>query len=190
MPRGPAWPKSPASVIRRLCDALAWFWGFVDGRVDDLLTRESYPPSTVELLPDWERAWGLPEDAFPTRRRSPSASSMLVTKMTWMGGQSRQYYIDVMAWLGFRVVIHEWAPFMAGISRCGDTRPAPEEMSSLVCGIARRCVSCGRRKSGNDGAGLVPLGVRPGGRQLPSRVSRHGRGRMPSDALRNPPIPG
>ena len=43
--------------------------------------------------------------------------------MTWQGGQSRQYYIDLMAWLGFRIVIKEWAPFMAGISRCGDTRP-------------------------------------------------------------------
>ncbi len=37
MPRGPAWPRSLSSVIRRLCDALAAFWGFVDGRADDLL---------------------------------------------------------------------------------------------------------------------------------------------------------
>ena len=35
---------------------------------------------------------------------------MLVTKMTWQGGQSRQYFIDLMAWLGFRVIIKEWAP--------------------------------------------------------------------------------
>ena len=127
MPRGPAWPRSLTSVIRRLCDSLAWFWGFVDSRAADLLERESYPYSTIEILPEWERAFGLPDECFPDATTIAERQRMLVTKMTWMGGQSRQYFIDVLAWLGFRVVIHEWAPFMAGISRCGDTRPAPEE---------------------------------------------------------------
>jgi uncharacterized protein YmfQ (DUF2313 family) len=134
MPRGPAWPSSLTSVIRRLCDALAWFWGFVDGRADDLLVRESYPPTTIELLPDWERAWGLPDECFPEATSIAERQRMLVTKMTWLGGQSRQYFIDVLAWLGFRVVIHEWAPFMAGISRCGDTRPAEDQMHRWYIG--------------------------------------------------------
>lgn len=128
MPRGQAWPTVKTSVIRRLCNALAWFWGFVDSRAADLLERESDPQKTVELLPEWERAWGLPEECFPDARTIGERQKMLVTKMTWQGGQSRQYFIDLMAWLGFRVVIKEWAPFMAGISRCGDTRPAPDDV--------------------------------------------------------------
>jgi uncharacterized protein YmfQ (DUF2313 family) len=123
MPRGDAWPTARTSVIRRLCDALAWFWGFVDGRAADLLERESDPQQTVELLPEWERAWGLPEECFPEAQTIGERQRMLVTKMTWQGGQSRQYFIDLMEWLGFRIVIKEWSPFMAGISRCGDTRP-------------------------------------------------------------------
>jgi uncharacterized protein YmfQ (DUF2313 family) len=43
--------------------------------------------------------------------------------MTWIGGQSRQYFINLMAWLGYPgVEIQEFAPFMCGISRVGDTR--------------------------------------------------------------------
>jgi uncharacterized protein YmfQ (DUF2313 family) len=125
MPKGQAWPKVGTSVIRQLCDALAWFWGYVDGRAADLLERESDPQRTVELLPEWERAWGLPEECFPEATTIGERQRMLVTKMTWQGGQSRQYFIDLMAWLGFRIVIKEWSPFMAGISRCGDTSPPP-----------------------------------------------------------------
>jgi uncharacterized protein YmfQ (DUF2313 family) len=127
MPRGQAWPREPTSVLRRVCDALAWFWGFVDGRVADLLEIESDPQKTVELLPEWERAFGLPEECFPEATTIGERQRMLVTKMTWQGGQSRAYFIDLMAWLGFRVIITEWAPFMAGISRCGDTRPTEDD---------------------------------------------------------------
>jgi uncharacterized protein YmfQ (DUF2313 family) len=126
MPRGQAWPKAPTSTLRKVCDALAWFWGFVDGRAADLLERESDPQQTVELLPEWERAFGLPEECFPEAQTIGERQKMLVTKMTWQGGQSRQYFIDLMAWLGFRVVIKEWSPFMAGMSRCGDTRPTDD----------------------------------------------------------------
>jgi uncharacterized protein YmfQ (DUF2313 family) len=127
MPRGQAWPRATRSVIRRLCDSLAWFWGFVDSRAADLLERESDPQQTIDLLPEWERAWGLPEECFPEAQTIGERQKMLVTKMTWQGGQSRQYFIDIMTWLGFRVVIREWAPFMAGVSRCGDTRATDED---------------------------------------------------------------
>lgn len=122
MPKGQAWPREQRTTLRRVCDALAWFWGYVDSRVADLLERESDPQKTVELLPEWERAFGLPEECFPEAQTIGERQKMLVTKMTWQGGQSRQYFIDLMAWLGFRIVIKEWSPFMVGMSQCGDTR--------------------------------------------------------------------
>jgi uncharacterized protein YmfQ (DUF2313 family) len=127
MPRGQVWPRFKGTTLRRVCDALAYYWGFVDGRADDLLVRESDPQRTVELLPDWERAWGLPDECFPDATTIAERQRMLVLKMTWLGAQSRQYFIDVLAWLGFKITIHEWAPFMAGVSRCGDTRPGPDQ---------------------------------------------------------------
>lgn len=175
MPRGQAWPKALHAIIRRLCDALAYYFGFVDGRADDLLVRESDPRRTVELLPDWERAWGLPDECFPDADTIAERQRMLVMKMTWMGGQSRQYFIDVLAWLGFRIVIHEWAPFMAGISRCGDTRPSPDEWHRWYIGTPEMrfvwTVQCGNEgliwfRSASGQAGVnhhlefrSPLGV-------------------------------
>jgi uncharacterized protein YmfQ (DUF2313 family) len=127
MPRGQAWPRVKPATLRKVCDALAWFWGYVDSRAADLLERESDPQQTVELLPEWETAFGLPEECFPEAQTIGERQKMLVTKITWQGGQSRQYFIDLMTWLGFRVIIKEWSPFMAGIGRCGDTRPTPED---------------------------------------------------------------
>jgi uncharacterized protein YmfQ (DUF2313 family) len=44
-----------------------------------------------------------------------------------MGGQSRDYFERVMAWLGYTIEIKEFAPFMAGVSNAGDTRPEPTQ---------------------------------------------------------------
>jgi len=127
LPRGQAWPREPDSILVKVCDALARYWGFVDSRAADLLERESDPRRTIELLPEWERAYGLPDPCFPDATTIGERQRMLITKMTWMGGQSRAYFIKVMEWLGFRIVIKEWAPFMAGISQVGDTRPDPDD---------------------------------------------------------------
>jgi uncharacterized protein YmfQ (DUF2313 family) len=130
LPRGQAWPREKTSTLRKVSDALAWFWGYVDGRVADLIEREADPQKTVELLPEWETAFGLPDPCFPEADTIDERQRALVQRMTWQGGQSRQYFIDLVAWLGFDMIIREWSPFMAGISQCGDTRglnPRPDQ---------------------------------------------------------------
>jgi uncharacterized protein YmfQ (DUF2313 family) len=42
--------------------------------------------------------------------------------MTVLGGQSRQWFIDAAAQLGYSITITEYRPFMVGIDRCGDNR--------------------------------------------------------------------
>jgi uncharacterized protein YmfQ (DUF2313 family) len=125
LPQGQAWPREPGSTLVGACDGLAQYWGYVDGRAGDLLERESDPRITFELLPDWEKAWGLPDPCFPSATSVAERQRMLVLFMTWMGGQSRQYFINLMAWLGFTIYIKEFAPFMCGISQVGDTRTPP-----------------------------------------------------------------
>jgi len=142
LPRGQAWPKEPASTLWKVCYGLAEYWGFVDGRAADLLERESDPRKTIELLPDWERAWGLPDPCFPSATTIGERQRMLVMVMTMLGGQSRAWFKWVADWIGFPLKlerwyeyddsgnviathnssIHEWSPFTAGISHCGDTR--------------------------------------------------------------------
>lgn len=123
LPQGQAWPRAQESTLFGTIDGLCQFYGYVDGRAADVLERESDPRKTIELLPDWERAFGLPDPCFASPQTIEARRRILVMWMTWMGGQSRNYFIALMEWLGYPgVEIQEFAPFMCGISRVGDTR--------------------------------------------------------------------
>ena len=129
LPQGIAWPRDDRdSILVKTVKGLANYWGFVDSRAADLLEIESDPRKTLELLPDWERAWGLPDPCFASPQTVEERRRILILWMTWMGGQSRKYFTDLMAWLGYTIEIQEFAPFMAGISRVGDTRPQPDKL--------------------------------------------------------------
>jgi uncharacterized protein YmfQ (DUF2313 family) len=122
LPTGIAWPRIKTSILMTVVRALCGIWGQVDGRAADLLERESDPRTTVEILPEWERAWGLPDPCVAEPTTIGDRQKTLVTKMTLLGGQSRPWFIALAATLGYTITIHENAPFMFGISRFGDTR--------------------------------------------------------------------
>jgi uncharacterized protein YmfQ (DUF2313 family) len=135
LPQGQAWPRHPLSTLVLACFGLCDYWGFVDGRTADLLETESDPRSTIELLPDWERSWGLPDPCVKTPQSIDARRTALVMKMTMLGGQSRQFFIDVAAQLGYTITITEYLPYQCGISRVGDTRSAldnPEDPTRFM----------------------------------------------------------
>jgi uncharacterized protein YmfQ (DUF2313 family) len=122
LPQGQAWPRSPGGILFMTVQGLAEYWGYVDGRAADLLETESDPRKTVELLPDWERNWGLPDPCFPAATTIAERQNMLVMYMTLLGGQSRAFFEEISNLTGYNLKISEWAPFMCGVSECGDTR--------------------------------------------------------------------
>ena len=123
LPQGQAWPKhTMQSVLWQACDGLCNYWGYVDGRAADLLERESDPRQTVELLPDWERNWGLPDPCYTAPQTVDQRQQALVQRMTMMGSQSRQFYIDFAAFLGYTITISEYRTFVCGLDCCGDGR--------------------------------------------------------------------
>jgi uncharacterized protein YmfQ (DUF2313 family) len=123
LPQGPAWPKHALeSVLWQTCDGLCNYWGYVDGRAADLLERESDPRSTVELLPDWERNWGLPDPCYSAPQTIAERQAELVARMTMVGSQSRQFYIDFAKRLGYDITISEYEPWTVGWDVCGDGR--------------------------------------------------------------------
>ncbi|MGY8661759.1 putative phage tail protein [Bradyrhizobium sp. UFLA05-109] len=123
LPQGQAWPKhSIDSVLWQACDGLNNYWGYVDGRAADLLETESDPRKTVELLPDWERNWGLPDPCYSAPQTIAQCHAALVARMTLYGSQSREFYISFAAFLGYTITITEYRPFMVGIDACGDNR--------------------------------------------------------------------
>jgi uncharacterized protein YmfQ (DUF2313 family) len=124
LPVGMAWPREVNSVLMRVVKGIGQVWGnWVDRRAADLLERETDPRLTLEMLSDWERAWGLPDDCFLGIGHTLDERRMfLILKMTLMGAQSRAWFIWVCEQLGESVSIKEYAPFMCGLSRVGDTR--------------------------------------------------------------------
>jgi uncharacterized protein YmfQ (DUF2313 family) len=123
LPQGQAWPKhSIESVLWQVCDGLCNYWGYVDGRAADLLEIESDPRTTVELLPDWERNWGLPDPCYTAPQTIAARQQALVARMTLYGSQSREFYVNFAKFLGYDITISEYRTFGCGIDRCGDSR--------------------------------------------------------------------
>jgi uncharacterized protein YmfQ (DUF2313 family) len=135
-PTGPAWPHAEpptasdssehgdGEALSDLTRGLAQVWGDkVDARAADLLFIETDPRFATEMLPDWERAFGLPDPCVQEQYTLEERRLSLIERISAEGGQSRAYFYNLAARLGYVIRIVEYSPFMAGISRCGDTRP-------------------------------------------------------------------
>lgn len=113
LPQGPAWPREASALLTRLLDALSNEFARVDGRAQQLID-EADPRTTYEMLADWERVVGLPDTCvalagvtFTVDQRRAA----LLSKLSGIGGQSRAYFIEIAARLGFTITItefHEW----------------------------------------------------------------------------------
>ncbi|MCB4803513.1 uncharacterized protein YmfQ (DUF2313 family) [Methylobacterium brachiatum] len=150
-PVGPAWPRAeaPASddtaprgddeALSDLTRGLAKVWGNkVDARAADLLFIETDPRQTYELLTDWERAFGLPDPCSTEAPNLALRREALIRKLTMVGRQDRQFFIDLAAGLGYQIRIYEYRPVVCGETRCGDTRPAGRLVYTYArCGSAR-----------------------------------------------------
>lgn len=120
LPRGLAWALAPTAWLTRLLSGLSPEFARIHGRVLDLI-RESDPRTTIEMLAEWERALGLPDNCSSTLAPTLQARrDDVLTKLVSLGGQSRAYYIAVAGRLGYTITIDEFAPFRAGRSRAGD----------------------------------------------------------------------
>jgi uncharacterized protein YmfQ (DUF2313 family) len=122
LPQGLAWPRWPSSLLMKLVTGLAGIFGFVDDRAADLLETESDPRKTVEILPEWERAFGLPDHCLPIPTDIDTRHKVLVRRITMLGAQSRAFFIALAASIGYQITIREFSPFQVGVSRVGNTR--------------------------------------------------------------------
>ncbi len=117
---GKAWTREIGSTLTYLCIGIAQEFARVDKRTDELLD-EADPRTTYELLDDWERVAGLPDPCVTVDQTIEQRRVALVSKLTMQGGQSRQYFIDMAANLGYpNATIDEYGTFNCGESGCGD----------------------------------------------------------------------
>lgn len=92
----PGWalPRDPGSVLGRLLSAPAAELARVEGRAGALLD-EADPRVAADLLPDWERAAGLPDPCLGPAPTIAQRRARLVQQLTQTRGQSRQFLARV-----------------------------------------------------------------------------------------------
>lgn len=118
LPEGLAWPKESGTQTYKAAEALAQELQRIDSRVADLLA-ESDPRTTLELLEDWERVVGIPDECSGVGSTIQARRNEVLARLTGGGSLSRQFYIDFAESLGFAIEIIEFPPFVAG-SNAGD----------------------------------------------------------------------
>jgi len=116
LPRGWAWARDPGAILMLTIEGLAVEYARVHARDCDLLA-ESYPGTALETLTDWERICGLPDPCTGELGTIQERRLAILAKLAARGGQSRQYYIDVAAAIGFTITIEEFNAFRVGQNR-------------------------------------------------------------------------
>jgi len=120
LPTGFAWAKEYGSFLYRLMDGISQEFARVDARGMQLI-EEADPRTTTELLADWERVFGLPDECSQDGMSIEQRREAIVRKFTMQGSLSRAFFIAQAAALGYVITITEFRPFRAGRSSAGDS---------------------------------------------------------------------
>ena len=107
LPRGAAWPRDRDSQFADLLYAAAVEFSDIDSRSEQLL-REMSPYSCAELLEDWETEYALPGDCIQYVQTTNERRNALTEKYARLGEQSKQFFIDAAAMLGYTITITEY----------------------------------------------------------------------------------
>jgi len=113
LPTGPAWPRDSGAVMSLVLAALAEEFARVDQRALVLL-EEADPRTANELLGDWEVMAGLPDACSPPAPDLATRRRLVFQRIATLGGQSRQFFVDLAARLGTSIDIAEFSPFYVG----------------------------------------------------------------------------
>ncbi|MBL1321501.1 MAG: DUF2313 domain-containing protein [Methylophaga sp.] len=115
MPRGVIWDEITEhdTHFTALLTALAQEFARIDGRTQQLID-ETDPRSTFEMLFDWEQWLGLPGECSAQANTLEQRRQAVWDLLTSTGGQSRQYFINLAARLGYTITITEFNPFTVG----------------------------------------------------------------------------
>lgn len=120
IPRGLAWVRKKDSNTGKVLEGEAEELARLDARAVYLSSKEFYGQTTRELLPEWELEYGLPDKCRTLGETYPERIQDLLQKIRAIGGQSKEYYIELLKGLGVDVDIEEYRLFRTNVSRCGD----------------------------------------------------------------------
>jgi uncharacterized protein YmfQ (DUF2313 family) len=109
LPTGAAWPREDGANLTKLLDGWAEEFARLDARVDALLL-ESDPRTTAELLGQWEGVLGLPDPCTAAATTIAGRQLAAWRKLAFQAGQTRAFYIQLAASLGYEIQIVEFDP--------------------------------------------------------------------------------
>ena len=115
LPRGLAWPRDDtSSPFAMMIEVWAIEMSRIDGRVEALIS-ESDPRFCSETFSEWLEQWGIPDECMEAWGSVLSDGltekilrQALVQKMTTVGSQSLQFFIDLALNYGYRITIDEY----------------------------------------------------------------------------------
>lgn len=137
LPRGAAWNPEPGGPLAAVLRAIAEELAHVHQRGLDLI-EEMDPRTTTELLPEWERALGLPDPcvADPSALSLQARRESVHARYTALGGQTPAYFEALADALGVPVTITEYRPPLAGVAICGEDDCGDSEHVRFVWRVA------------------------------------------------------
>lgn len=113
LPPGRVLPEDADSNWQKLMLALSGLFDRVDARAAALLD-EIDPRTAEEMLTDWERVTGMPDPCVTGDQTIAERRAAVMRVLTSTGGQSRAYFIEMAAALGYTITIEEHRPQTVG----------------------------------------------------------------------------
>jgi uncharacterized protein YmfQ (DUF2313 family) len=118
-PRGRIWNDLPGSIMAQLRVGESALMAQFSGQISQLTETESYPPTSVLLLPAWEETFGLPDPCTPLSPTIEQRQQALAARLAATGGYSIASLTAVAAIYGYEISITEFAPFRIGVNAVG-----------------------------------------------------------------------
>lgn len=151
LPPGPAWEAEYQPELHALLKAFAAELARVDARGLQL-QNESFLDGFHELLPDWERVLGLPDECLGATGTVAERKTMVRLRLTELGEQTPAYYVQLAARLGYRNArVQELRASRTGRTRCGQYLGSWDAQFMWV-------LHAGERLAGGSRAGLTVCG--------------------------------
>ncbi len=136
LPRGRAWPRDNDSTQWEVLQGLAPTYQRLAARDVNLLT-DSFPLTTVELLPEWEASLGLPDPCAGPSPTIQQRRAQVVARFAGNGGQAAAYFIEYAANLGYTIGVQNFAPFRVGFNCAGQPLYGEAPTNYFRAGIGR-----------------------------------------------------
>lgn len=101
LPPGAGLTREPGAVLTQALEAVAAQLARAEDRAIDLRNQSSDPLIATDMLPDWERLLGLPDDCMAGQALSVVDRQRIAgQRLVEVGGQSRAYFLDMAQRLG------------------------------------------------------------------------------------------